>query len=143
MVHTYSAVAHDDLPCMDNDDLRRGRPTNHKVFGETMAVLAGDGLQAAAFSLLADAELSRSAENRSSRCSGKSLRASWYGGRTGAGYEGAQQRRGAVPVAQFENRGNDCSCGRTWLHCCRSACCTAATGPGICAEAGTCISSVR
>lgn len=57
MVHTYSLI-HDDLPCMDNDDLRRGKPTNHRVFGETMAVLAGDGLQAAAFSLLADAELS-------------------------------------------------------------------------------------
>ena len=41
LVHTYSLI-HDDLPCMDNDDLRRGKPTNHKVFGETMAVLAGD-----------------------------------------------------------------------------------------------------
>lgn len=43
MIHTYSLI-HDDLPCMDNDDLRRGYPTNHKVFGEAMAVLAGDGL---------------------------------------------------------------------------------------------------
>ncbi len=43
MIHTYSLI-HDDLPCMDNDDLRRGKPTNHKVFGEDMAVLAGDGL---------------------------------------------------------------------------------------------------
>lgn len=43
MIHTYSLI-HDDLPCMDNDDLRRGRPTNHKVFGEAVAVLAGDGL---------------------------------------------------------------------------------------------------
>lgn len=48
MLHTYSLI-HDDLPCMDNDDLRRGKPTNHKVFGETTAVLAGDALQAAAF----------------------------------------------------------------------------------------------
>jgi len=48
MLHTYSLI-HDDLPCMDNDDLRRGKPTNHKVFGETVAVLAGDALQAAAF----------------------------------------------------------------------------------------------
>ena len=43
MLHTYSLI-HDDLPCMDNDDFRRGKPTNHKVFGEAIAVLAGDGL---------------------------------------------------------------------------------------------------
>ncbi len=43
MLHTYSLI-HDDLPCMDNDDFRRGKPTNHKVFGEAMAVLSGDGL---------------------------------------------------------------------------------------------------
>ena len=48
MLHTYSLI-HDDLPCMDNDDLRRGRPTNHKVYGECVATLAGDALQAAAF----------------------------------------------------------------------------------------------
>lgn len=48
LVHTYSLI-HDDLPCMDDDDLRRGRPTNHKVFGEANAVLAGDGLLTAAF----------------------------------------------------------------------------------------------
>lgn len=49
MLHTYSLI-HDDLPCMDNDDLRRGKPTCHKVYGETTAVLAGDALQAEAFS---------------------------------------------------------------------------------------------
>ncbi len=48
MLHTYSLI-HDDLPCMDNDDLRRGKPTSHKVFGESTAVLAGDALQAEAF----------------------------------------------------------------------------------------------
>ena len=51
MVHTYSLI-HDDLPCMDDDDLRRGRPSNHKVYGETLAVLAGDALQAEAFRLI-------------------------------------------------------------------------------------------
>ena len=45
-IHTYSLI-HDDLPCMDNDDLRRGKPTNHKIYGEAMATLAGDGLQSA------------------------------------------------------------------------------------------------
>ncbi len=54
LVHTYSLI-HDDLPCMDNDDLRRGRPTCHKVYGETMAILAGDALQAEAFRLIASA----------------------------------------------------------------------------------------
>ena len=56
MVHTYSLI-HDDLPCMDNDDYRRGRLTNHKVFGEANAVLAGDALLTAAFGQLARAEL--------------------------------------------------------------------------------------
>src|SRR5688572_7207746 len=52
MIHTYSLV-HDDLPAMDDDDLRRGRPTAHVVQGEGMAILAGDGLQAEAFKILA------------------------------------------------------------------------------------------
>ncbi len=56
MIHTYSLI-HDDLPAMDNDDLRRGKPTNHKVFGEGMAVLAGDGLLNAAAELMARAAL--------------------------------------------------------------------------------------
>lgn len=55
-IHAYSLV-HDDLPAMDNDDLRRGQPTCHKVYGEAQAVLAGDGLQALAFHLLAHADL--------------------------------------------------------------------------------------
>lgn len=56
MIHTYSLI-HDDLPAMDDDDLRRGRPTNHKVYGEATAILAGDGLLTAAFGLLAKAPL--------------------------------------------------------------------------------------
>lgn len=51
LVHTYSLI-HDDLPCMDDDELRRGKPTNHKVYGETLAVLAGDALQPEAFRLI-------------------------------------------------------------------------------------------
>lgn len=54
MIHTYSLI-HDDLPCMDNDDLRRGRPTNHVVYGECTAILAGDALQAEAFYQIASA----------------------------------------------------------------------------------------
>lgn len=56
LIHTYSLI-HDDLPAMDNDDLRRGKPTNHKVFGEAMAILAGDALLTEAFSMLAILEI--------------------------------------------------------------------------------------
>lgn len=52
-IHTYSLI-HDDLPAMDNDDLRRGKPTNHKVFGEAIAILAGDGLLTEAFTILSN-----------------------------------------------------------------------------------------
>ncbi|MGO8822207.1 MAG: polyprenyl synthetase family protein [Desulfomonilaceae bacterium] len=57
-VHTYSLI-HDDLPAMDNDDFRRGKPTCHKVFGESTAILAGDALVTLAFEILGSAELSR------------------------------------------------------------------------------------
>jgi geranylgeranyl diphosphate synthase type II len=53
MIHTYSLI-HDDLPCMDDDDLRRGKPTSHKVFGEAIAVLAGDALLTRAFHVMAE-----------------------------------------------------------------------------------------
>ncbi len=56
MIHTYSLI-HDDLPCMDNDDYRRGMPTNHKVYGEAIAVLAGDALLTDAFAVAATAKL--------------------------------------------------------------------------------------
>ncbi|NMP37023.1 MAG: polyprenyl synthetase family protein [Clostridiales bacterium] len=56
-IHTYSLI-HDDLPCMDNDDLRRGRPSCHKVYGEANALLAGDGLLTLAFGMIASADLS-------------------------------------------------------------------------------------
>ena len=57
MLHTYSLI-HDDLPCMDDDDLRRGKPTNHVIYGEANAVLAGDALQTAAFETILSADYS-------------------------------------------------------------------------------------
>ena len=66
MLHTYSLI-HDDLPCMDNDSLRRGKPTNHIVYGECIATLAGDALQAEAFRSIFNARVSDSAKVR---CSG-------------------------------------------------------------------------
>lgn len=59
MIHTYSLI-HDDLPAMDNDDLRRGRPTNHKVYGEAMAILAGDSLLTEAFHLISSLKTKKS-----------------------------------------------------------------------------------
>lgn len=63
LIHAYSLV-HDDLPSMDNDDLRRGHPTCHRVFGETTALLAGDALQSLAFQVLADPNLAVPAKNQ-------------------------------------------------------------------------------
>lgn len=74
MVHTYSLI-HDDLPCMDNDDFRRGAPTNHKVYGEAIAVLAGDALLTAAFGFLTKAACSAEAKVQAvsilSECAGE------------------------------------------------------------------------
>ncbi len=63
LIHTYTLI-HDDLPAMDNDDFRRGKPTSHKVFGEAVAILAGDALQTAAFELLAAAGSGRHTADR-------------------------------------------------------------------------------
>jgi farnesyl diphosphate synthase len=68
-VHAYSLI-HDDLPAMDDDDLRRGRPTTHRAFGEATAILAGDALQALAFEILADPATDRNAEVRAALCAG-------------------------------------------------------------------------
>ena len=89
MLHTYSLI-HDDLPCMDNDDLRRGRPTNHVVYGECTAVLAGDTLQAEAFGTIlrsdlpadrkaACAEILAGAVGLDGMCGGQYLDMAWEG----------------------------------------------------------------
>jgi farnesyl diphosphate synthase len=68
-IHAYSLI-HDDLPSMDDDDLRRGRPTTHRAFDEATAILAGDGLQALAFEILADPATDANAEMRVALCIG-------------------------------------------------------------------------
>jgi farnesyl diphosphate synthase len=68
-IHAYSLI-HDDLPAMDDDDLRRGRPTTHRAFDEATAILAGDGLQALAFEILADPATDANAEVRVALCLG-------------------------------------------------------------------------
>ena len=89
MLHTYSLI-HDDLPCMDNDDLRRGRPTNHKVYGECTATLAGDCMQAEAFGTIlrsalpadrraACAEILSGAAGLDGICGGQYMDMAWEG----------------------------------------------------------------
>ena len=84
MIHAYSLV-HDDLPCMDDDVLRRGKPTCHVEFDEATALLVGDSLQALAFQLLAEQPLSRRSGRRSWRCCGswrrRAAAAAWRAGR--------------------------------------------------------------
>ena len=89
MLHTYSLI-HDDLPCMDNDELRRGKPTNHMVYGECTATLAGDALQAEAFGTIlrcnlppavkaSCAEILAGAVGLDGMCAGQFLDMSWEG----------------------------------------------------------------
>ncbi len=81
LIHAYSLV-HDDMPCMDNDVLRRGKPTVHVQFGQAQALLAGDALQSLAFELLTPHDGSVSAEVQA-RCAGLLARASGYWGMAG------------------------------------------------------------
>ena len=80
MIHTYSLI-HDDLPCMDDDDLRRGKPSNHKVFGEDIALLAGDALQTTAFEILSSDKAAELMGDKACRKSANAL--ARYVGSTG------------------------------------------------------------
>ena len=95
-VHCYSLV-HDDLPAMDDDDLRRGRPTAHKAFDEATAILAGDGLLTLAFDILADAATHQSAEIRVGLCLGLA-RASGLGGMVGGQMLDIEAESAATPL---------------------------------------------
>ena len=92
MVHAYSLI-HDDLPAMDDDDLRRGRPTCHKVFGEALAILAGDALLALAFEVLAERGPAAGGGGRLLRRLGRGRRAVPTGGRTGRRHRRGQGSR--------------------------------------------------
>jgi geranylgeranyl diphosphate synthase type II len=99
MIHTYSLI-HDDLPVMDNDDLRRGKPTNHRVFGEAMALLAGDGLLTKAFYLMTHPDLeNRVKPTASLKVIGLIAAAAGYEGMVG----------GQVVDIQFEGKEGDAS----------------------------------
>ena len=95
-VHCYSLV-HDDLPAMDDDDLRRGRPTAHKAFDEATAILAGDGLLTFAFDILADPATHRDAEVRVALCLGLA-RAAGLGGMVGGQMLDIEAETAAAPL---------------------------------------------
>ncbi len=109
MVHTYSLI-HDDLPCMDNDDYRRGRLTNHKVFGESTAVLAGDALLTAAFETLANsgagADIIAGTVKTLAVAAGEL--SAWWAGRCSTSRPRRNARRGAyLYIAGSEDRRAD------------------------------------
>ena len=108
MVHTYSLI-HDDLPAMDDDDLRRGRPTNHVVYGEATAILAGDALLTAAFEQLTKAELPSSRIVEAVNCLSRA-----------AGSAGMVGGPGTAPKP--ENGGAYLNCRSAGVYRCRRDC---------------------
>jgi len=102
MIHTYSLI-HDDLPCMDNDDLRRGKPTNHKVFGEAMAVLAGDGLLNRAFEVMIAAALKSNNKDNALKTMEIIADASSYHGMIGGQVIDMEIENKKVPKELLEN----------------------------------------
>jgi len=103
MIHTYSLV-HDDLPAMDDDDLRRGKPTSHKVFGEAMAILAGDALLTRAFHLLAEAPRAWDAGRLRRRLDAMALLGAACGttGLIGGQVEDLESEGKAIPASALE-----------------------------------------
>ncbi len=103
MIHTYSLI-HDDLPAMDNDDLRRGRPTSHRVFGEAVAILAGDALLTRAFHLLAEVPPDWDAARLRRRLAATALLGEACGttGLIGGQVEDLESENKAIPAAALE-----------------------------------------
>ena len=101
MIHTYSLI-HDDLPAMDNDDMRRGKPTNHKVFGEAKAILAGDGLLTEAFRVMAQIPLGKIRPEALLRVICLVAQASGYQGMVGGQVTDIQSERKTVEPATVE-----------------------------------------
>jgi farnesyl diphosphate synthase len=99
-LHAYSLI-HDDLPAMDDDDLRRGRPTAHRAFDEATAILAGDALQTLAFEILADPLTDANAETRAALCAGLA-RAAGLAGMVGGQMLDVAAETAAAPLATQE-----------------------------------------
>ena len=99
MIHTYSLV-HDDLPAMDNDDLRRGRKTTHKMYGEAMGILAGDGLLNLAFEVAADTLMTAGYETRSAKALKVLARKPGYSGMLGGQVVDIEAENGKQKVTE-------------------------------------------
>ncbi|TJY44442.1 polyprenyl synthetase family protein [Cohnella pontilimi] len=102
LVHTYSLI-HDDLPAMDNDDFRRGRPTNHKVYGEAMAILAGDGLLTHAFYAASRAVEAGVPAARAVKVMGELARLAGLPGMVGGQADDMLGEQGITTLEQLEN----------------------------------------
>jgi len=103
MIHAYSLV-HDDLPCMDDDDLRRGRPTVHKAFDEATALLVGDALQTRAFEILADHSQADGAQTIA-------VRLAMIEALAGASFRTDACHENRRPINMCRSTGRDCSPG--------------------------------
>ena len=127
MVHSYSLI-HDDLPCMDDDDLRRGKPTNHKVYGEATALLAGDALLTLAFETMLSPESIRAVgADRAARAAGELARAAGAHGMVGGQMIDleSEDKQVSLEVLQKMDEGKT---GALILAACRMGCILAGAG---------------
>ena len=102
MIHTYSLI-HDDLPCMDDDDLRRGKPTNHKVYGEATAVLAGDALLTESFRLITSQLSSSVSADQKLRIIDELVKSAGALGMVGGQFDDMEAEQIQVPLAELES----------------------------------------
>ncbi|MBR8688506.1 polyprenyl synthetase family protein [Bacillus australimaris] len=102
MIHTYSLI-HDDLPCMDDDDLRRGKPTNHKVYGEATAVLAGDALLTESFRLITSQLSSSVSADQKLRIIDELVKSAGALGMVGGQFDDMEAEQNQVPLAELES----------------------------------------
>ncbi|ABV62829.1 polyprenyl synthetase family protein [Bacillus pumilus] len=101
MIHTYSLI-HDDLPCMDDDDLRRGKPTNHKVYGEATAVLAGDALLTESFRLITSQLSSSVSADKKLRIVDELVKSAGALGMVGGQFDDMEAEQKQVSLAELE-----------------------------------------
>ncbi|MEI4790742.1 polyprenyl synthetase family protein [Bacillus sp. FJAT-53060] len=102
MIHTYSLI-HDDLPCMDDDDLRRGKPTNHKVYGEATAVLAGDALLTESFRLITSQLSEDVPADQKLRIIDELVKSAGALGMVGGQFEDMEAEQKQIPLAELES----------------------------------------
>ena len=128
MIHSYSLI-HDDLPCMDDDDLRRGKPTNHKVYGEAAALLAGDALLTLAFeTMLSPESIAAAGAERAARAAGELARAAGAHGMVGGQIIDLESEGKQVPLEVLEKM-DEGKTGALILAACRMGCILGGASP--------------